>query len=342
MKFGFASDLHINNEKWTIEVLKELVEKSPPILILGGDVFDSFDDLLKQKDNFISLIEDSNLEKVFFLPGNHDILGSSLEEIEKINFGRKIKLKTTIPYSIENVEDKEFIFVPYQKDLSMLYNSEIPLKTKERIFIGHGSIIDYNYSNEDENSFFDNGFFKLIETDLIFLGHIHCYAFFEDRNLFYPGSARVWRKGEEGDHGFLISDTDKKQVSFVKLENGGKFIRVLVRLEENEYYLSQEIDNIDKNTFVEFVLDGIVNDLSVVEALKNELKEKYLAKNISFDEVNIVNIGNYYNSAIFKTFMKKWREHLENAVTEEERENYLLARKLFIKELEEVKIDQKN
>lgn len=331
MQIAFASDLHINGEKWTIDVLKELIEKSPPVLILGGDVFDSFQDLVKQKDNFISIVEKSNIEQVYFIPGNHDIKGGSLKEIEKLNFGNKIIAITQTPYSSVIIGEQEFIFAPFQKDLSKLYESEFSFPQLERIFVGHGSIMDYNFTNEEENSYFDNSFFDLIEANIVLLGHIHTPL--QKGKIYYPGSARVWRKGEEGGHGFLLFDMNKRTSNFIPLESGGKFFSIKITVDENNYYIPPDVQNIDKNSFVEFVFDGVVNNISELETIKNELKSTYSAKEIYFTEENIVEIGQYYNSEIFKAFMKKWKELYELQTDENERENYLLARKLFLQEL---------
>ncbi len=348
MKIGFASDLHINEEEWTLDVLRELLENSPPFLILGGDVFDSFDCLQRQKDSFISIIKRASVEKIFFLPGNHDISGGSLNEIENIDFGDKIIPITQTPYLSMEMENKEFVFVPFQKDLSLLYSSEIKSKTVERIFIGHGSLIDYNLGNEEENAFFDRGFFKFIEADFVLLGHIHNSYFSggmnfsgkinKEINLFYPGSARFWRKGETGKHGFLIFDLDEKSYNFIELKKGGEYLEIKIIVDEDKYNIPLEVENINENSFVEFIFEGIVYNSSIIEEIINELRMKYedIARRLYFNEINIVNISNYYNSEVFKAFMEKWKKHYANALTEEEKENYLLARKLFVQELQEI------
>lgn len=223
MQIAFASDIHINEKKWTLDVLKELIEKSPPILILGGDVFDSFQDLIKQKDNFVSVIENSNVEQVYFLPGNHDIKGGSLKEIEKLNFGNKIIVITQIPYSSIIIKDIEFIFVPFQTDLSKLYEIKFNESKLKRIFVGHGSIIDYNFIDEEENTYFDNKFFDEIKASIVLLGHIHKQI--QKGEIYYPGSARVWRKGEYGKHGFFILDINERIPDFITLKSGGEFFQ---------------------------------------------------------------------------------------------------------------------
>jgi len=350
MKIVFASDLHLNKEKgWTLNVLKELVEKAKEfsnILILGGDVFDSFYDLKVLKDFFVSTINDSSLEKVFFVPGNHDIYGSSLKDLAKINFGNKIFTFTQTPYSIVTFEKEEleFLIIPFQKDLSSLYNKDIEFSKNFRIVIGHGSLIDFNFNEEEENSFFDYEFFNLVNAKIVFLGHIHNSNLNDiniEQKIIYPGSARIWRKGEDGKHGFIVYDTKTNEIIFNKLENGGEYIRINIELDGDKFFIDKTVfENLPLNCFLEIIFKGIVYSDNSIENIKMKIKQLLKEKSIInkdeaslFNTDNVINATNYYNLEIFKVFMKKWKKFYSNETDEKERENYLLARKLFIEEL---------
>lgn len=350
MKIAFASDLHLNKEKdWTLNVLKELVEKTKDfsnILILGGDLFDSFNDLIALKDFFVSVVENSPIKKVFFVPGNHDIKGGTLEDLSKINFGSKVSCFTRTPYSIVSLDDEEmeFLIIPFQKDLSSLYNKDIYFSKRFRIVIGHGSIIDFNNDMEDENSFFDTEFFNLVNAKIVFLGHIHNSNLNQrkiERKIIYPGSARIWRKGEDGDHGFIVYDTKTDEVIFNKLESGGMYKRINIEIEKDNYFIDNSIfENLPKNCFLEIIFKGIVYSDNSIENIKGKIRQILEEKSIInkddsslFNTENVIKATNYYNLEIFKAFMEKWKNYYSNETDEDEKENYLLARKLFIEEL---------
>jgi|YNPMSStandDraft_2_1061718.scaffolds.fasta_scaffold00088_38 predicted phosphodiesterase len=345
MKIAFASDLHLkNNESWTLDVLKEILEKlnkqNIKYLFLGGDLFDSFEDLFSLKNTFVKIVEESEIEKLFFLPGNHDIKGKSLKDLENISFNlnsNKIILKSKLPFEYENFSDFEVIFIPFSKNTGDIYKSNLPEKRSKRIVIGHGSTLDFKFSNEneEENVYFDDGLFDYLEADIVLLGHIHKAN--NKGKINYIGSARVWRMGEDERHGFAILNTDNLSLEFIPLQNGGKFLSLKVKVENDSFELFDKISEFPKNTFLELKLEGIVsNDIEknrIIEKLKNQFKN---VLEISFEDKNIINIGELYNKKIYKEFIKRWKELYNNLVDEKEKEIYLIARKLFIEKLSEI------
>jgi DNA repair exonuclease SbcCD nuclease subunit len=337
MKFAFASDLHITkNEDWTLDVLDEILAKCKNngihFLFFGGDVFDSFDDLSGLKDRFNEVIGRSNLEKVFFLPGNHDLKGITLEEFSGLQFDEKIKLISTSPLDYRNVGGIEFVFIPFQKDFLKIYNTSLPEKRSKRIVIGHGSLIDYNFAGEDEDCYFDEGLFEYLEADLVLLGHIHKNV--AKGKIIYPGSARVWRNGEVGKHGFYAFDLEENKANFIELESGGKIVEVNVMVENENFEVKDMPSELPKNCWLVFKLKGFVQDERMLENIRDSLSSNGRgALKIFFDEENVLETGSCYDSELFKIFMEKWREHYDTLVDNDEKMIYELARKYFLYEL---------
>ncbi len=344
MNLVFASDLHLSvKEKWSLNVLEELLlkaSKKSQYLFLGGDVFDSFDDLLKLKDDFIKKVEKSNLERVYFLPGNHDIAGATLEKLNEIDFGKKICLMSKTPFLFDLINDIEFLFIPFQKDFSELYLFSEE-KRAFRVVIGHGSVEgDFLNNEEENNAIFSRNLFKLLDADLVLLGHIHKGR--EINNILYPGSARVWRMGEEGPHGFLVYSTDNRQKEIIPLENAGKYEVIELNIEEDKYSLIDKEDLNKENVFLEIVFNGFVNNVTVLDNIKRKIEAKFDKAKTKFNEDKIIIAENVYNSQLFKLFMEKWHNYYKNEVNQEEKEILLLSRRYFIEELNELRKGGKN
>jgi len=345
MKFAFASDLHLSNEekeKWSIDVLEEFLLKCTEIgielVFFGGDLFDDFNQIPFLLERFNNIIDNSGIKNFYFLPGNHDLMYSNSRKIEDFEFSKKVSIKSKVPFEIEKINNYEFLFIPFQRDLNNVRNMLKQQKESEkRIVFGHGSLIDFNYSNEEDNSFFEKSFFNYLEADFVFLGHIHKHI--QSENIFYPGSMRLWRKGEEGKHGFLVFNGENENVEFISLKKGGEYIELKVIVEGENFdieSLKNVVNDLIKNTWIVFLLEGFVYESRQLDKVKNYLIENFGKDfRIEFEENNLINSNISLMHPLFNIFMDKWKEVYNNIVDEKEKEVYRLARTYFAKELAE-------
>ncbi len=345
MKFIFAADLHLSSaEEYSFSVFEEILslckENEIRELILGGDVFNSFFDAEKLVERFNEAISSSQLDNIFFLTGNHDTKGASVEKLVKLQFHSKARIFSSIPFEIHLVKDIEFLFLPFQRDISAIFKKEVPSKTHKRIVIGHGSLIDFNPAGEDEESFYDNELFSYLEADIVLLGHIHKRITRE--KIHYPGSARVWRSGEEGKHGVLIVDSESLSTEFVPLKSGGEFISLKIEVEDDRFKaeLPQRVEN---NQWFELFLEGWVSNRTNIEKIKKKLSEIFRAAfKYEFNEENVIDVSQFYENSLYKIFIEKWKGQFENLTDENEREIYKLARKYFLEELSRFILEKKD
>ncbi|MGC8765611.1 MAG: metallophosphoesterase family protein [Brevinematia bacterium] len=346
MKLVFAADIHLNlDEDYSFSVFEEIVSlcESEGIenLFLGGDTFESYQDAAGFIERFNQLISDSTLNNVFLLSGNHDIKGADGAGLSGLPFDRKVRVIASLPFEFVQLDEVEFLFLPFQKDISKLFTSEIPRKNQKRIVIGHGSLIDFNYEGEDEDSFYDDELFSYLEADIVLLGHIH--KSLKKGNIYYPGSSRVWRSGEEGKHGVLIVDTENLNPKFHPLESGGEFINLKVEVDDENYKILNLPSEIKRNQWYLISLHGCVTNRVFIENLKERIGKKFQNSfRIEFDESDVVDVSRYYENSLYKVFIEKWKLQYETLSDEEEKEIYRLARKYFLEELSRVVFGSEN
>lgn len=339
MKFIFASDLHLNREeKWTFDVLKEILfiasERGVSLVVFGGDIFDSFEDAKILLNDFNEVVENSSIDSLFLIPGNHDIKGGDIIAFSQLNFSQKVKSFCKIPYQILSLDNVEFCFVPFYEDLSLIFNEPPPLKRDniKRFLIGHGSYGEFFYCDESENSFFDENILSYLGIDKSFLGHLHSRNADLKCGVFYPGSARVWRYKEYGERGvYLVND----KIEFIKIKSGGEIIDIKVDFEGSKHNMEEK--ELDPNSWIRFVFQGFVFTENYKEEVISELKSKYEknVRRIHFDTNELLIIRDVIDHPVYKAYMEKWRERLKDVLNDEERLLYELARRYFLKEFSE-------
>ena len=218
MKIAMCADVHLSarEKEWSLAVLKELVSKAEAeasMLFIGGDLFDSLDDAQKLRKDYEAVIEASKLEQVIWAAGNHDAknpFGSiALASLMQLSFGRKTELvcdirngtadreKNPVHYTANS--EFELIVIPFLEKPEWYSYAMLPEKKAKRIILAHGTHVDIAVSEESENCLFPRGFEKLFNADFMLLGHIHKRS--SGDAWLYPGSARIWRRGESGEIG---------------------------------------------------------------------------------------------------------------------------------------------
>ena len=228
-KILHTADLHLKrngeDKAYGLAVLDEIIAaanaRNVTHLLICGDLFDSFKDFsdLSLKTKLLYSFERLNSGcKVFYITGNHENLGKAAgERLSAYNFGR-IKL---IAEDVSTFEDSgiEIIAVPFQKNYFNLLSSSFPQKRHFRIVMLHGmdSAVYAGPDEEQEESGFASSqipdlLLHNAKADYAALGHIHEAREIINNGIIaaYPGSPRVWRKGEKGPRKAIFFETDGK------------------------------------------------------------------------------------------------------------------------------------
>jgi DNA repair exonuclease SbcCD nuclease subunit len=222
MKFVHASDLHLSAAEadYGLAVLAELgslaQERGARALILSGDLFDTEADLASLYPRFRRELERVSPEvAIVAISGNHDRLRGK-GDLGRFDFGKRIAFvhAESAAFRLSGAGGEpglEILAFPYGTDLSAAAFPE-PEATQGRVLVCHGSVPELNWlgpeaeEGEGPESLLDTGRLLALKPAYVALGHIHQGA--ERRlgeSLFaYPGSCRVWRRGETGPRTALL------------------------------------------------------------------------------------------------------------------------------------------
>ena len=177
-------------------------------ILLAGDVFDSDRPFKKDKEFFYSAVRRNSDITFFYLRGNHDGKESYTEEIENLKtFGREWT-SYTIGWNIV----LSGIEIDKSNCLS-LYSSLNLDGGNHNIVMLHGEAGDSAGENKINLNKLKNK-----NIDYLALGHIHCQGekkIDERGTSVYSGCLEGRGFDECGVKGFMVYDTDEKQVRFV-------------------------------------------------------------------------------------------------------------------------------
>ncbi len=257
MKIGITADLHIHPWKnhpycspddrmqQILLTLKNICSLKLDVLCIAGDLFHT-----NHVVNVIgaleanSIIENSRIESIVLLPGNHDITNNdtvtpnSTQLVQ--NFWGNVESNVTTIEKFWDYYDREthylLLFVPYignkEKYLALLNEN---IKSQKRavkdkaevkilishvgisgIFPGEGSINSFSVEPEELRPDY---------FDLIVLGHYH-KAQWIDEKTYYVGSPIPHTWGEINDEkSVMVIDTDTGEIEYVNVLQGVKTLK---------------------------------------------------------------------------------------------------------------------
>ncbi len=228
MTLVHAADLHLSEADagYCLEVLDQLVDLCAGVqataLLLAGDVFDSFDAAEALRAPFgARAARLAERCRVLFLPGNHDELRQGSRRLRALDLG-PVTLLDGRPFSLVRLEAPagqggagpeavEVVAIPHQPGYDGYRDWGVPPKgAPVRIVMAHGIVPGMAYTGpagdggeEAPAGLLAAGLFTRLQADYAALGHLHGRRrTVEDGvTLSYPGSARVWRRGEAGERG---------------------------------------------------------------------------------------------------------------------------------------------
>jgi hypothetical protein len=117
MTFIHAADLHLcrSEEEYGFSVLDEIIAlaaaEGAGLLLLGGDIFDSWADLEALRGRFRSAVEATPGLRVLVAAGNHDLSGAP-KDPERYDFGQRVRWAWSAPMSLEEA-GAEFLILPW-------------------------------------------------------------------------------------------------------------------------------------------------------------------------------------------------------------------------------------
>ncbi len=94
MKIIHCADLHLSSDEkdYSFSVFNEIVDiansEKADYLLLAGDTFNSFDEIIKLKSTFEGTVHKLDVKcEVFLLAGNHEDIGRNKKKISSFEIG---------------------------------------------------------------------------------------------------------------------------------------------------------------------------------------------------------------------------------------------------------------
>lgn len=210
-----------------------------------------------------SLFKEIPNTKIYITPGNHDPYTIN-SMYQKFQWNDNVKI---FGNTVENVENKDvdiygFGFNDFYCKHSKIENIQIKDKNKINILITHGTLEGGNITNLEYNPLNRNRL-KELGFDYIALGHIHKSNYCSEVNqrIVYPGSAISLGFDELGQHGVILGDVTKDNISLTFFQIDEKefkeeYLDVTDILSKEE--LIEKINNLEirDNIFYKIILTG--------------------------------------------------------------------------------------
>jgi len=338
LKIIHASDLHLSSgedKEYGLEVLRELVAlanaKQADFLLLAGDLFDSFKDL---KDN--SLLSSVRAEaellrkdcRALYIPGNHEELGRGpKDKLSNVDFGRlELMADEASAFGGKTVEtpDAEFICVPHSADYSGYRKWALPAKTpgRARLLLLHGTssaVYRGPDSEEQQAGVIPDSLFSWLEVDYAALGHVHSAreTLIGGALAVYCGSARVWRKWEDGPRKAVYFETGGGKIGVrenLVLEAAGEYRYFTLPVNPDSSIppaAMQELLDKCQTPYKDYIVVrfcGLVEDARALAEMRTVVESVLKAKNPRKLEIlsdQVESYGGLAENGLAKQFLEK-------------------------------------
>jgi DNA repair exonuclease SbcCD nuclease subunit len=376
-----AADLHLRAEgaerDYGFAVLDEIIEtarqEQARLLLFAGDLFDSYDDAEGLRavvaEKLEALPQDT---AVYLLPGNHEVLRAGNRRFDRLEFGRMAVAGET-PFSLTRVGDIELLFVPHQGGYGGYTEWEVPAKTvRRRVVVAHATVagLFYDDSGEEGSSFLDADLLNHLDPDYVALGHIHAGRSFPlgegagtpaggaappgsagggagPAEAVYPGSARVWRRGESAPRSVILVNLDDGGVEWRRhtLSSAGQYRSVAVAVEPTGT-IGTDLDAIplDAPDYVACSVVGVLEDDATLRRVAEEVRRALAARvrvaEVTTDEAILIDGAS--EEPIVRRFLEVWRRRGESLPADdaEARRLWYRARELGLRTVKHV-VEQK-
>jgi exonuclease SbcD len=348
-----VADLHLadSEREYSFSVLEEIVtlaqRQNVTFLLLSGDTFDSFGDAESLRGSFRRTLEKLGSScEVLFLPGNHEEIGRGNKSLGSLDLG-PITLLDTKPFSLISREGVEFLAIPHQPNYSDYSQWKVSPKQQElRVALAHGVVLGMSFAGLDQETgagAIDPDMFSRFQVDYAALGHIHQRRreTLDHGIICYPGSSRVWRRGELDERGaFLLNTAGRLQVEFLPLNSAGQYREydLALNLEGKGEDLSRKAESWSSSDWVHIKFSGLVEEEGVVASLETEIQKRYRdrVRRLEIDREEVSVLPGIASQPLARRFLTLWEQKEPEPAQESERRIWLRARELALAEMKRV------
>ena len=312
-----CSDIHlsVSEEEYSFDVLREILNAAlnVDILLFTGDIFDTFTDAEELRSSFRKELSRLNCISIL-IPGNHESLKANNRKLSSLDFGEVI-IAEEKPFGLHTFDSLEILTIPHNTNYRNYLEWKVPVKNRDfRICMAHGIVsgITYTGPDEDGGAVIDSELFRRFNIDYAALGHIHTPVIDKQNNIYYPGSARIWRKGETGPRFFNLIEIDKEiKINQVPITTAGQYreYSLLLNLKGEAPDISKINSDWSENDWIDINLSGIVEDEKTVSELDKALTVKYskLVRRLEINRENISVLEGISSQIIAKKFLEAWK-----------------------------------
>jgi len=335
-----SADLHLSESSADhgFAVLDDLLarcaELRPHLLLLCGDVFDTHRDAEALAGRFGEHLRAVEHTRVVMIPGNHELLpGRALADLRPQALGQaRLLLDEPVSHLPLDEVDAEIVAVPFRRDLTGYLDWPRPPRSRAvRIGMFHGVVNGMTYTGESaeaDHAVIDPDLFRWLELDYAALGHIHARGRhdFGGCPAHYPGSARVWRRGEEGPRcaSLVVLEGAGVRIEEVPLAAAGQYRAVAWPVAEDGALLSGQppaevvaalAATAAAADWVEVRLTGFVERRELLAPLRRELERAGRARfrRLEVDDGSVVEAEALRGHPLVTAFQARWREALARA-----------------------------
>ncbi len=363
-KLIHAADIHLSSEEkeYSLSVFGEIVDlalaEKAAYLVLAGDVFDSLRDAEALRAEFRRLVDPLRERcEVLVLPGNHEQPERGAGSLRALDLGA-VTLLDGLPFTALGREEVDFLAIPHQAEYGGYRSWPVaPKGGRPRVAVAHGVVNGLSYAGPEEEtggSALDPDLFQRFGVDYAALGHIHARRAEppDSPRLAYPGSARVWRRGETGDRGVNrvtlgAGPGGAPRVEFAPLRRAGRYrpIPLPVGFEGGIEEGRLGADAWGERDWVCLQLSGIVEDEAAVARLEEALRRAH-GKRVRRLEILREGVGvlpGIADQPLAEKFLRLWREGEPQARGNGERAQrvWLLAREMGLQRIRRMLEDRR-
>ena len=348
-----CADLHLStaDQTYSLAVLDEIVrltrDHQAAFLLFAGDTFDSFPAAEALRAEFrkrISALPPAC--EILLLPGNHEELQRGSRSLSSLDLGPLTVLDSK-PFQLLVRKQLEFLAIPHQPGSSGYRDWQVPAKKLRRIVLAHGVVSGMAYAGGDEEaggSALDPDLFVRFEADYAALGHIHSRRQ-ETRGtlqLAYPGSARVWRRGETGERGlYRLSVPAAPQAGcrlhFHPLKSAGQYreYHIPLGLEGETEDLAPRAKTWQAEDWVRLVFSGLVEDEHSAADLAAVLKRDWSSRvrRLDVDREQVSALPGIASHPLVRKVLTAWQENEPQEETG--RRIWMMARQMGLNAIKE-------
>ena len=189
------------------DIVKKIKDEEIPVFIIAGDVFEQKFVEKKTVEYLINLFQLIPDTTILITPGNHDplIKNSPCKTFawpENVHiFDSKIS-----KVSVGDVDFYGYGFENYELQSNQLEDFEVDDAERINVLVTHATL------NGDSKKYNDVSAKSLAQFDYVALGHIHLQKLTD--SIVYPGSLLSCGFDELGEHGMVIGEFKKGNVSY--------------------------------------------------------------------------------------------------------------------------------